>query len=58
VRYTGDDLVRQEFASYQAKRCTAVSEGNVKTADMVYAAEYGLAVARYRFRPDSVPGGL
>ena len=41
VRGAGDDLVRQEFASDQPERCTAVSEGNVETVHMINAAEHG-----------------
>ena len=57
MRFTGDDLVRQKFAGDQAERCTAVSEGNVETAHIINAAEYGLAVAGNRLGPEPVPGG-
>ena len=40
VRGAGDDLAGQEFASYQPERCTAVSESNVETVQMINAAEY------------------
>ena len=53
VRGAGDDLVRQQFASDQPERCTAVSESNVETVHMINAAENGLAVAGNRLRADA-----
>ena len=40
VRGARDDLVGQEFASYQAERGPAVREGDVEAVDLIDAAEY------------------